>query len=84
MLTSGANLKWTQKDTQDNAWNVHLICDGNVPFQICKEALFQFQAHVSRVEEQAKAQHEAQKQAGDVPKETSQTPAQCEGESCQT
>ena len=58
MLSSGANLKWTQEGKTFN-----FLCDSDAPLTLCKEALFQFQAYVARIEEQVKAQAEAQAKA---------------------
>lgn len=39
------------------------ICANDTPINVIKEALFQFQKFIGTVEDQAKAQQEAQKQA---------------------
>lgn len=51
------------------------ICDNDTPIHFVKEALFQFQAYIAKVEEnikaqqdQAKAQADAQAQAQEEPK----------------
>ena len=58
MLSSGANLKWTQEGKTFN-----FLCDSDAPLTLCKEALFQFQAYVARIEEQVKAQQEEKAKA---------------------
>lgn len=39
------------------------ICDNDTPIHFVKEALFQFQKYIGQIEDQAKQQQEAQKQA---------------------
>lgn len=39
------------------------ICDNDTPIHFVKEALFQFQKYIGHLEDQAKQQQEAQKQA---------------------
>lgn len=51
MLSSGANLKWSQDGKE-----IHFICDSDTSIAIAKEALFQFQTHMGRIEEAAKIQ----------------------------
>jgi hypothetical protein len=54
MLSSGVNLKWTQEGK-----SIHLICDNDAGLPFAKEALFQFQMYLGRIEEQARAQAQA-------------------------
>ena len=55
MLSSGANLIWTQDNKR-----CHFICDNETSLDIAQEALNQFQAYIVQLKAQAKAKAEEQ------------------------
>lgn len=50
-----------QLEQKINEKVIHLLCDNDCPLEVLKEALFQFQKYIGQIEDNVKAQQEAQK-----------------------